>query len=265
MESTQNNLENPLHVNWLDINGSYNGYKINRQITTYEYQHMQYHDPNCLYYTTDGEHVYLGDFELYYPTDYIGKPKCYMTYDPNNEDYVVCKLLDFKGRNWSVVANRWKDPQKALNDMMTILHTSDDTLVSLRVHEILVNYIKKLYGVGTALLNILAVISLDGHDNHAVQHMTLKLQELGVYELVESSRDLDDYSFTILKNEATTNPGSKVVRHFIGLYGIFQKYNLFRDSKYTKAKEPESLDLSKEIHDILNWHVSDYPMSFTKR
>lgn len=259
MKEAQNNLENVLSISQLDINAdTSDGAKYQRRVTQYEYDQMQFHDPNCLYYIKDGLKVYLGDYELPDISDIIGQPKCFMTFDTERREYIVCKSLHVPhGRDVGIVVNRWNDPQKALDDMMVILHTSDKTVASIRLHEILVNYIKNVYGIETALLNILGAISKDGQNGHAVQHMTLKLQSLGLNE-ENNSRDLDDMAYNILKTEAAKNPDAKVVRHFLGLYSIFHKYNLFRDKKYN-VPNPEDLNLSNEINDLLSYHVSMFP------
>ena len=257
MRSTQNNLENELALLQLDINAdTTDGAVYERRILQYEYDNMDFHDPNCLYYIDGSNKTYIGDFEIQHP-DLFGHRLAYITYDTNTKEFMVLRSMNIRGRNFYVTVNRWKDPQKAMNDLLMILHTSDDNASSVRVHEILVNYIQGVYGIEPAILNIMACTDVSGHTGYASQHMTLKLASFGFDTERRKQRDLDKDIYVVLKNEVALNPKALIVKHFLGLYGIFQKYNLFRDKKY--QVDPKTIDLSTEISEILEYHVSMFP------
>ena len=129
MRSTQNNLENELALLQLDINAdTKDGAIYDRRLTQYEYDHMDFHDSNCLYYIEGSNKTYIGDFEIQHP-DIFGHRLAYITYDTNTKEFMVLRSMNIRGRNFYVTVNRWKDPQKAMNDLLMILHTSDDNAI----------------------------------------------------------------------------------------------------------------------------------------
>ena len=237
MKSTDNNISST-SKQWLDIREDY---FFNAYGTAYcdkeNYDLISVHDPNTVYVIIDSPtcDMYLGDCKIPKPSH---ERMYLMTYDEDDDKYIIYLNLISNFRDNLVPVCRFKDPQEALDALHQYTCVGWHTNMARNIYMSIINYVDEVYGINEA---IISMITCFGYSNDP--RLQYLCEEAISYGVENDARDLPQYYRAALHNLRTGKPDSLIVL-YSDIYDVFVKYNWFKDSK--------DENLSAEVNDIID-------------
>lgn len=243
MKSTDNNINNPLSKTSIDIKSMIDS--VSAGFTTviipyFEYVIMQLHDPTVMYVISDSPKgdVYIGDHLCARAKN---DRKYLMTYDDLRKDYAVYVNMTDEYIDHLVEICRYKEPQTALDAVITYNMIGGHDEIHLKLHQIITEYIYRELGVNES---IIGMISAAGYRDDS------RLQIFNQFavdaKLISDDKTLPSNLFEKICDMSRKAPAS-LATLYVSLYNTFVRYKFFKAEMYKRKKEND-IDLSNEIY-----------------
>lgn len=235
MESSNDNLNNPMVVDTIDLSLNYNRRTI--KLTKKEYDLIPTKDPTCIYIVKDETDIK--------PTYYLGD--CKIRRDFNKDVYLLGPSNKFGEYTMYLYTTecggvlieicRYNDPNIAIGELIKANKNRSTDKLYLQVRNMLIEYIKGNININDLLIGI---ISAFGYKDSP------KLQDL-----ISTIRSYSMIKFTfVVLNILARSDDNPLAGLYVKLHDLILSYDYFKGKKF--KKEPEDIDLGEIIDKIFN-------------
>lgn len=245
MQSTDNNLNNPLRVGDIDISqnlGSWDNHKI-KIITQEMYDLIQIHDPMTTYVINDAEdgRMYLGDHLI---SKKEISSKYFIGIDNNTMEYILYLNIAEQYHDRLIPISRYENPKQAFEDLQKYNNWRPLKTIDHILRFTILSYIDNHISIHALIVNTLS--SFGYRDDPRLQSLICVATSMGTdYSQVEVS---PRFKYEIHNMHDTHN--NSLFKTYSKIYDVISKYDFFRDAKY--HSDPNNVDISQPISDIIS-------------